>query len=57
MSEKPEPKTVCRDCDGDGEAPRSLLGACLVCPTCNGTGELPRGDEPAWVDGPFLPGW
>jgi DnaJ-class molecular chaperone len=36
---------VCHDCDGDGEAPRSLLGACLICPTCGGHGELtPAGD-------------
>lgn len=25
---------TCPDCDGEGEAPRSMLGACYPCPTC-----------------------
>jgi DnaJ-class molecular chaperone len=45
---------TCPDCDGEGEAPRSQLGACLVCPTCNGAGQArPRAagePTPACVD-------
>jgi hypothetical protein len=31
---------TCPDCSGEGEAPKSLLGACLECPTCGGTGRV-----------------
>jgi hypothetical protein len=43
------PPARCPDCSGDGEAPRSQLGACVTCPTCGGSGErLPHTPGP-WV--------
>jgi DnaJ-class molecular chaperone len=59
---KDKGRRVCPDCDGECEAPRSLLGACLICPTCGGHGELnadgsmvapPIPDRPPgwWLDG------
>ena len=40
---------TCPDCAGEGEAPRSLLGACLECPTCGGSGELVPFTPGPWV--------
>ncbi|MCP1675487.1 hypothetical protein J2T57_002637 [Natronocella acetinitrilica] len=44
--EKPtEAERTCPDCKGEGEAPRSLAGACVPCPTCDATGQLAEATE------------